>query len=272
LVARELERLWEEALRQEQHEQEAYARFQREQPPELTPSEREASRRLAQDVPGLWGAPGRQEMARLLIERITIEIQGESEQVEITLHWAGGVRRGHHVIRPVARYDRLSNYQALIDRIDTLRRDGFSLTQIAERLNRGGFDPPKRTARFSGSMVARLLSPRGLHGPRPRTMVDTTVLQPYEHWLTDFARTMNMPIATVHKWQRLGWVHSRKVAMAAGRWAIWADDNELARLRRLRASTRQWPAPRDPAALTTPTPRDDARSPPATSGTAVPRA
>ena len=277
LVARALERLWEEALRQEQHEQEAYARFQREQPPELTPSEREAIRRLAQDVPGLWGAPetsaqDRQEMVRLLIERITIDIQGETEQVEITLHWAGGVRSGHHVIRPVARYDHLSNYQALIDRIDTLRRDGFSLAQIAERLNRDGFYPPKRTDRFSGSMVARLLSPRGLQGPRPRTMLDTTVLQPYEYWLTDFARTMNMPIATVHKWQRLGWVHSRKVAVAAGRWAIWADDNELARLRRLRAYTRQWPEPRYPAALTTPTPRDDARSTTAPSGTAVPRA
>jgi hypothetical protein len=277
LVARELERLWEEALRQEQHEQKAYARFQRDQPPELTPREREAIRRLAQDIPGLWGVPetsaqDRQEMVRLVIERITIAIQGESEQVEITLHWAGGVRRGHHVIRPVARYDHLSNYQALIDRIDTLRRDGFSLAQMAERLNRDGFYPPKRTDRFSGSMVARLLSPRGLHGPRPRTMLDTTVLQPYEYWLTDVARTMTMPMATVHKWQRLGWVHSRKVTVAAGRWAIWADDNELARLRRLRAYKRQWPAPRYPAALITPTPRDDARSTTAPSGTAVPRA
>jgi DNA invertase Pin-like site-specific DNA recombinase len=277
LVARELERLWEEALRQEQHEQEAYARFQREQPPELTPSEREAIRRLAQDVPGLWGAPetraqDRQEMVRLLIERITIDIQGESEQVEITLHWAGGVRSGHHAIRPVARYDHLSNYQALIDRIDTLRRDGFSIAQIAERLNRDGFYPPKRTDRFSGSMVARLLSPRGLHGPRPRAMADATVLHPHEYWLTDFARTMNMPIATVHKWQRMGWVHSRKVAVAAGRWAIWADDNELERLRRLRTYKRQWPEPRYPAALTMPTPRDDARSTTAPSSTAVPRA
>lgn len=121
-------------------------------------------------------------------------------------------------------------------------------------------------------MIARLLSHRGLHGPRPRTMVDTTVLQPHEYWLTDFARTMNMPMATVHKWQRLGWVHSRKVAVAAGRWAIWADDNELERLRRLRAYKRPWPEPRYPAALTTPTPRDDARSITATSGTAVQRA
>jgi hypothetical protein len=276
-VARELERLWEEALRQEQHEQEASARCQREQPPELTPSEREAIRRLAQDVPGLGDAPetsaqDRQEMVRLLIERITIAIRGESAQVEVTLHGAGGVRSGHHVLRPVARYDPLSTYQALIDRIDTLRRDGFSLAQIAERLHRDGFYPSKRTDRFSGSMVARLLSSRGLHGPRPRAMADTTLLHPHEYWLTDFARAMHRPIATVPKWQRLGWVHSRKVAVAAGRWALGADDNELERRRRPRTYQRRWPEPRYPAALTTPTPRDDARSTTAPSGTAVPRA
>jgi Recombinase len=42
LVARELERLWEEALRHEPHEQEAYARFRREQPAECTAQERDA--------------------------------------------------------------------------------------------------------------------------------------------------------------------------------------------------------------------------------------
>jgi hypothetical protein len=106
--------------------------------------------------------------------------------------------------RPVAHYAHRSNYQALIDRIDTLRREGFSFAQIAERLNCDGLYPPKRTDRFRGSMVARWLSLRGLHGPRPRPMVDTAVLQPYEYWWTDVARTMNMPTATVHKWQRLG--------------------------------------------------------------------
>jgi hypothetical protein len=148
----------------------------------------------------------------------------------------------------------------------------LSSAQVAAPLNRDGFAPPKRPERFSGSLIARLLSHRGLHGPRPRTMVDTTVLQSHEYWLTDVASTMNMPMATVHKWPRLGWVHRRKVAVAAGRWAIWADDNELERLRRLRTSTRQWPEPRYPAALTMPTPRDDVRSTTATAGTAVQRA
>jgi DNA invertase Pin-like site-specific DNA recombinase len=272
LVARELERQWEEALRHEQHEQEAYARFRREQPAEFTSQEREAIRHLAQDIPGVWGAPettaqDRQEIVRLLLERVTIEVQGDSDQVDVTLHWAGGVTSQHRVIRPVARYEQLSTYAELIARIDTLRHAGTSFAQIAEHLNRAGFSPPKRTERFNGGMVARLLSHRGLHGPRLRAMVDSTFLEPHEYWLTDFARRLHMPIATVHKWQRLGWVHSRKVAVAAGRWAIWADDDELERLQRLRAYKRKWPEPRYPAALTTPKRRDDEPGPCATSCT-----
>ena len=65
-----------------------------------------------------------------------------------------------------------------------------------------------------------------------------------------------MPIATLHKWQHLGWVHSRKVTVASGRWALWADADELERLRQLRAYQRKWPEPRYPQALTTPKRRD----------------
>jgi hypothetical protein len=108
LVARALERLWEEALRHEQREQEASARLRREQPPECTARERDAIRRFAYDVPGLWEAPEttpqeRQEIVRVLLEQVTVAVLDDSEQVQGTLHWAGGERSQHRVMRPVAR-------------------------------------------------------------------------------------------------------------------------------------------------------------------------
>lgn len=257
LVARALEEAWEETLRQEQHVQEEYARFQQAQPPELTPREREAVQRLAHDVPAVWAAPettprDRQELVRLFVERVIIDIQGDSEHAEVTLHWAGGARSVHHLRRPVARYEQLSNYSELVARIDSLRETGHSFAQIAVQLNRAGFSPPKRTEQFTGETVARLLHRRGLHGPRPRAMDDASVLRRHEYWLADLARMVPMPVATLHKWQRLGWVPSRKVDVALGRWAIWADADEMERLRRLRAYQRTWPEPRYPLALTTP--------------------
>jgi hypothetical protein len=59
----------------------------------------------------------------------------------------------------------------------------------------------------------RLLSPRGLQGSRPRSMVASSVLQVHEYWLTDLARRLTMPCATLYKWQRLGWVHSRGIRL-----------------------------------------------------------
>jgi len=137
-------------------------------------------------------------------------------------------------------------------RIDALRAKGTSFTKIAEHLNQEGFHPPKRTNRFNSSMVGRLLSGRGLHGPRPSAMADPGLLEEHESWLTDLARQLKIPVATLHRWRRVGWLHSRKVDVAGGRWAIWADEDEWARLRRLRSHRRQWPTPYYPADLTTP--------------------
>jgi hypothetical protein len=58
-------------------------------------------------------------MVRWWLERVTIEVPGERDHVSVTSHWAGGVCRAPRVIRPVARYDQLSTYQVLLDRIDT---------------------------------------------------------------------------------------------------------------------------------------------------------
>lgn len=57
LVARTLERQWEESLATQETLQAEHRRFLREQPMTLSAPEREAIRRLAQDIPALWHAP-----------------------------------------------------------------------------------------------------------------------------------------------------------------------------------------------------------------------
>ena len=66
---------------------------------------------------------------------------------------------------------------------------------------------------------------------------------------------MKIPVATIHSWQRKGWLHSRKVKVAGGRWAIWANAAEQERLRQLRQYKRKWPHPMFPETLTTPLPK-----------------
>ena len=82
-------------------------------------------------------------------------------------------------------------------------------------------------------------------------------LQANEWWLCDPASHLKMPIATMHRWQRVGWVTSRKVQAAGNRWAIFADAEELDRLTLLRNTPRSWPNPYPPE-LITPKPASDA--------------
>ena len=92
LVARELERRWEEALRQEQQLAEDYARSQRERPGPLTEKDRSRVRALASDIPALWESAGpadRQEIIRHLVERVEVAVAGQTEHVTVTVRWAG---------------------------------------------------------------------------------------------------------------------------------------------------------------------------------------
>jgi hypothetical protein len=111
-------------------------------------------------------------------------------------------------------------------------------------LDAEGFRPPKRSRRLTAAILSRFLRERGVRsGPLPKSVTKGSHLRANEWWLADLAAELSMPIATLHRWQRVGWVTSRKVAGAGGRWAIYADTEELQRLRTLRDTPRGWPQP-----------------------------
>jgi hypothetical protein len=257
LVARELERRWEASLEQKRAVEEEYHRFQREQPEELSATQREAILHLSEDVPAIWHAPtttvqDRQEIVRLLLNQVVVNVEGTSERVDVALHWAGGFVSRHHLFRPVPCYEQLSNYLELREQVESLRKKGESNAKIVDHLNGQGFRPPKGASQFNANMVSRLLCAWGLQGRRPRAMSDPGLLGEHEHWLADLALKLGVRLCTLRRWQCRGWVQGRKVAVASGRWALWADVDELSRLRRLRNYRPQCPNRRYPAALTTP--------------------
>lgn len=267
LVARELERRWDEALRADERLQADYTRFQRDCPTQLAPHERAQILALSQDLPALWQADtttpaDRQTVARLLLEQVTVTVEGNTDRVDAELRWAGGFVSRHRLCRPVQTYEQLSNYDELVARIDVLRAEGQTLSEIAEQLNAEGFHPPKRSPCFTNEILSRFLRERGVHtGSLPQSVTDEHHLRANEWWLADLAAELSMPIATLHRWQRVGWITSRKVTAAGGRWAIYADPDELLRLRRLRDCPRGWPQPY-PTELITPKPKTEETSAP----------
>jgi uncharacterized protein YndB with AHSA1/START domain len=102
LVARTLERAWEEALTEQSRLEAEHERHRDEQPAVPSSEELGAIRAMAQDLPALWSAETttqeeRQTIVRLLVERIVVEVIDTSEQVRIECHWQGGVRTEHRV-------------------------------------------------------------------------------------------------------------------------------------------------------------------------------
>jgi DNA invertase Pin-like site-specific DNA recombinase len=95
LVARALERQWEEKLTEKQRLDEEYARFQHEQPRHLSAADREQIRALAADVPALWRADttttaDRRAIVRQLAERLVVTRRGTSEVIDVVIRWLGG--------------------------------------------------------------------------------------------------------------------------------------------------------------------------------------
>jgi hypothetical protein len=245
LVARELERRREEALKEHRRLEEEYARFRGGQPHGLSSCERERIRALSRDLPALWRAPettpaDRQRIVRLPVDEVVVTVRGRSEWVDVTIDWAGGSSSRHELVRPVRRYQRMADHDKLMSQIDELREAGHSLSAVAEQLNREGFRPPKRSARFTSAMLTRLLARRGRTGPRPRVVAEPGVLYEPEWLLSDLARKWEMPQATPHRWVRVGWVRARKLPTPGGHWVIWADADELDRMNQIRTCPRGW--------------------------------
>jgi DNA invertase Pin-like site-specific DNA recombinase len=257
LVARELERRWEQALRERRELEEQYDRFLADRPREPTAADRRRIEALAADVPGLWHDPAatvpeRQQVVRYLVERITVAVRGRSEWVDVTMRWAGGIESRHEIRRPVQRYQQLSNYDLLCDRVVELRRSGATTEEIAERLDDEGFRPPRGPDRFNRHVVNQFLRRQGLLGPEATRRIDPEDLRPGEWRLGDLARELGMPAITLRHWHYHGWVEARKSSPVGGCWILWADEAELERLRRLRAWHRGGHDLERPLELTTP--------------------
>jgi hypothetical protein len=261
LVARTLEQRWEEVLQEVRQLEENYARFRRQQPATLTSREAEQIRKLSQDLPALWHAPtttpaDRQEIIRLLVERVVVALDGPSDRLHVSLTWVGGHTSAHELVRPVLRYEQSADFPRLLARIWELRGEGQSFSRIAERLNAEGFRPIKRCARFHCDLVAGIVRQRSADRKHPamggQARGAREVLRKNEWLVVDLAVALGIAKSTLHAWMRRGWVHYRRLEGYRAPCLCWADARELRRLRRLYRTPRGWWDPPLPVELTTP--------------------
>jgi excisionase family DNA binding protein len=246
LVARSLERAWEEALAEQTRLEADYERVRRERLAAPSSAELLAIRNLAQDLPTLWRAETttqeeRQTIVRLLLERVLVEVVHNTEQVRVICHWHGGNRTLHQLTRPVARLATLSTYASLVARAADLRRDGRSFAEIADILNQEGWRPAKRRNTFNAPMVHHLLIKARVVAPKYRRSKPPIVRQPDEWTIRELAEQIGVPEPTLYSWINKGRLRSRFVQAGRGRAKlVHADADTIAALKDIRATPPPW--------------------------------
>ena len=238
LVARTLERAWEEKLQAQQRLEEEYHRLLQQQPRVLTAEEREAMRQLAADIPALWNAAtttntDRKEIIRQVVERVEVEAQGKTEQVHVRITWAGGGQTQSTLVRPIAHYRERSDYARLSARVKELTDAGWSLGAIAHQLDHDGFPPLRRTQRWTRASVQTLRRQLGL-GTTHRRGSSREALGRDEWWGRELAQQLGISRNSLIYWMEQGLVRARKERGGLQRWIVWADAAEVERLRAYR--------------------------------------
>lgn len=200
-----------------------------------------AIRRLAADIPALWHAEtttaaDRQAIVRQLVDQVVVTVHGQSEKVDVQLHWVGGHATAVMLIRPVAKLEQLSYYPQLLARVAALHAQGYTPKAIAAQLNAEGWRPPRRRETFNAAMVYTLLLSQGLSGRR-RGFSDTVDSRGANEWtVPELSRQLGIPHPTLFSWLKRGWLQGRQVMQAAHCvWLIQADEAELAKLRERRS-------------------------------------
>jgi DNA invertase Pin-like site-specific DNA recombinase len=201
LVAAELERRWETALRDLRHAEDmAEQRTQTHTPSELLPAElREAFTMLGQKLPALWptalfSRAQKKALLRCLLEKVVVHRMGR-DRVQVRIVWRGGEVADCAISVTVGSLAELSTGQELEARVLQLHRAGKSDQAIAQELTAAGLRSPMRQELLVSTVKGLRLKHRCLvtqHQSHPRSIVGSlTVTQLARrlglsvHWLYD---------------------------------------------------------------------------------------
>lgn len=159
LVARGLEKAWEDSLAALETAKAELGRREQERPRVLSQEERSRITMLGADLADVWNAAtttprDRKELLGTLIEEVIIRVERDKSAAHLTLRWKGGALTDIDVTLPVKRQATVRTDEDTVALVRRLAQH-YPDTVIAGILNRQG----RRTARglrFQGNRVASL--------------------------------------------------------------------------------------------------------------------
>jgi len=232
LVAAELERRWELALRAAAEAREAAEHFDRTPAaPALDPALRAQLEDLGRRLPALWRsgrlAPAHQkELLRSLVRRVVVT-RPAPDTVEAHVLWVSGARTQLQVRPPVHRGADRREYGRLVARALVLAAEGHPDPEVARRLTAEGF----RSARYPDvppTLVERIRRAHGLVSLTERFRREARLDGAWT--VGGLARALDVTAAWVRQRIAAGTLPAQRHA-ATGRYLIPDDPSALAGLR-----------------------------------------
>ncbi len=221
LVARGLERDWEQALAALHTAQAELELREHQRPRTLTPAEREGLLALGADLGRVWAAPSttdrdRKQLLRCLIEEVILDVNREERRARLTVRWRGGAIT--ELIVPLPRHQPAIRTDedtiALLGRLATHYDDAT----IAGILNRQG----RRSAtgeRFTAIIVGGLRRYRNIPAHRPPSEPPDGELLP----IAKAADALGVAASTIHGWLQAGFIPGEQDTIGAP-WRIRVND------------------------------------------------
>jgi DNA invertase Pin-like site-specific DNA recombinase len=222
LVARGLEREWENKLQGLAAAEAELALREHRRPRALSPEERESILALGADVGRVWSAPSttdrdRKELLRTLLEEVIVLVERGEFQAKLTLRWRGGAITDLEVDLPRSNPPKIKTDESTIDLIRRLAAH-YPDDVVAAILNRQG-RRSARDERFTATIVGGLRRYRKI--PRFEPPAD-----PPEGELLSIKRAaeeLGVYPSTLHRWLNEGFIGGEQITPGAP-WRIRMTD------------------------------------------------
>jgi hypothetical protein len=222
LVARSLERVWEQRLRQLEVIEQEYDAWRRERPAStLSEAERAEVLCLAQDLPRVWRAASpeeRKRILRLVVREVVLDQKREKGMVWLQLCWQTGAISEHRLQRHVQSYNDCATRDLIECRIRELNAAGKLDHEIAAQLNAEGIMSARGvpfenrsvfvlrhrwhipSAKINGAQKNPLRWPDGTYSAQGAAAALGISLQTVLSWLRN-GRLQGHQLARGHPWQ-----------------------------------------------------------------------
>jgi DNA invertase Pin-like site-specific DNA recombinase len=235
LVARSVERAWEDKLRAVETIEQEYTRWRLEGPLVISAADRSQLQMLGENLPRIWhadttSAGDRKRILRLVMRAVVLDAKRLRGQVWLRIVWQTGAISEHRLQRRVHTYRDYIDIERLRKRITELNGAGKMDKEIAELLNREGFVAARACA-FKGENVWLLRTRWSI----PTVKINGVALNP-ARWsdgsfsVQGAAAALGITSQTVFDYLERGLLSGRQLTKGQP-WQIDLTDEQIDRLR-----------------------------------------